>query len=114
MMDLNRGDIVAINLNPKKGDEVSKIRPCIILSDKDSNEILDTIIVVPLSTKLIDDMLPFRMRLKKRDNLKYDSDILLNHIRTISKKRITSKIAKVTKEEYNEIKQNLCKIFEED
>ena len=113
-MELNRGDIVAINLNPKKGDEVGKIRPCIILSDDDSNEILDTIIVVPLSTQLIDDMLPFRMRLKKRDNLKYDSDILLNHIRTISKKRVTSKIAKITKEEYKEIKQNLCKIFEED
>ena len=113
-MELNRGDIVAINLNPKKGDEVGKIRPCIILSDDDSNEILDTIIVVPLSTKLIDDMLPFRMRLQKRDNLKYDSDILLNHIRTISKKRVTSKISKITKKEYNEIKQNLCQIFEED
>ncbi len=38
-MDLNRGDIVGINLNPKKGEEVGKVRPCIIISDNDSNQI---------------------------------------------------------------------------
>ena len=110
-MDLNRGDIVGINLNPKKGDEIGKIRPCVVISGNDENNILDTIIVVPLSTKLIDNMQPFRLRLKKRDNLKKDSDILINHIRAISKKRVTSKIAKITEEEYKEIIQNLCMNF---
>ncbi len=110
-MDLNRGDIVGINLNPKKGDEVGKVRPCIIISDNESNQILDTIIVLPLSTQLIDDMLPFRLRLVKRDNLDKDSDILLNHVRTISKKRVTSFIGKITKSEYKLIIANLCKNF---
>jgi len=110
-MELNRGDIVGINLNPKKGDEVGKVRPCVVISNNDENRILDTIIVMPLSTKLIDDMLPYRLRLKKRDNLKYDSDILINHIRAISKKRVTSKIAKITNTEYETIIQNLCSNF---
>lgn len=110
-MDLHRGDIVGINLNLKKGDEVGKIRPCIILSDDDSNSILDTIIVVPLSTQLLDDMLPFRMRLQKRGNLDKDSDVLLNHIRTISKKRVTSYIDKITEDEYCKTIQNLCGNF---
>ena len=111
MMELNKGDIVGINLNPKKGDEVGKIRPCVIISDSDSNQILDTIIVMPLSTHLIDDMLPYRIRLKKRDNLKNDSDILINHIRTISKKRVTSNISKISDNEYKMIIENLCKNF---
>jgi len=110
-MDLNRGDIVGINLNPKKGDEIGKIRPCIIISNDDENNILDTIIVIPLSTQLIDDMLPYRLRLIKRDKLKKDSDVLINHIRTISKKRVTSKISKITNEEYKLIISNLCKNF---
>jgi mRNA interferase MazF len=110
-MDLNRCDIVGINLNPKKGDEVGKIRPCIVISNDDENKILDTIIVMPLSTQLIDDMLPYRLRLLKRDKLKKDSDILINHIRTISKKRVTSKIAKITNDEYKLIIQNLCENF---
>ena len=79
-MELNRCDIVGVNLNPKKGDEVGKIRPCIIISDNESNKILDTIIVVPLSTQLLDDMLPFRLRIKKRGNLEKDSDVLQQHL----------------------------------
>jgi len=114
-MDLNRGDIVGINLNPTKrdenGDEVGKVRPCIIISGDDENSILDTIIVVPLSTHLIDDMLPFRMRLSKRGNLEKDSDILINHIRTISSKRVTSYIDKISDDEYQEIIENLCRNF---
>ena len=111
MMDLIRGDIVGINLNPKKGDEIGKIRPCVVISNDDENNILDTIIVIPLSTKLIDDMLPYRLRLSARDKLEKDSDILINHIRTISKKRVTSKISKITNEEYKSIISNLCKNF---
>ncbi len=110
-MELNRGDIVGINLNPKKGDEVGKVRPCIIISDTPENKILDTIMVVPLSTHLLDDMLPYRMRIIKRGNLEKDSDILINHIRTISKKRVTSNISKITEDEYKQIIDNLCKNF---
>jgi len=110
-MELNRGDIVGINLNPKKGDEIGKIRPCIIISNDDENNILDTIIVIPLSTQLIDDVKPYRIRLPKRDTLEKDSDILINHIRTISKKRVTSKIAKITNDEYRMIIHNLCENF---
>jgi len=110
-MELYRGDIVGINLNPKKGDEIGKIRPCVVISSDEENQILDTVIVMPLSTKLIDNMQPYRMRLKKRDNLKQDSDILINHIRAISKKRVTSKIAKITKYEYEKIINNLCRNF---
>ena len=110
-MDLNRGDIVGINLNPKKGDEVGKIRPCVTISDNESNQILDTIIIVPLSSQLIDDMEPFRLRLTKSDNLEKDSDILLNHIRTISNKRVTSLIGKITDNEYKMMIENLCNNF---
>jgi len=110
-MDYKRGDIVIVSLNPKRGHEVGKIRPAVIISGNEENEILDTVIVMPLSTDLVDDMEPYRLRLKKRDNLKKDSDILINQIRTISKKRIKEKIASITKEEYQEIIKNLCKNF---
>jgi len=56
-------------------------------------------------------MLPYRLRLSARDKLEKDSDILINHIRTISKKRVTSKIAKITDNEYKMIIQNLCENF---
>ena len=111
MMELNRGDIVVVNLYPKKGDEVGKIRPAVIISGDDENAILDTVILMPLSTDRIDNMTPYRMRIVAREGLKEDSDILINQIRALSKARIKEKIAKITSAEYDAIIQNLCKNF---
>ena len=47
------------------------------------HDVLDTIILMPLSTDLIDDMEPYRMRISKRGNLNQDSDILINQVRTL-------------------------------
>jgi len=110
-MEFNCGDIVVVNFYPKKGDEVGKIRPAVIISGNDENFILDTVIVMPISTDLIDDMMPYRMRIKKRDNLKENSDILINQIRTLSKIRIKEKIGSLTNDEYAHLIENLCKNF---
>jgi len=110
-MELNRGDIVIVNLYPKKGDEVGKIRPAVIVSGDDENAILDTVMLMPLSTDLIDNMGPYRMRILARDDLKEDSDILINQIRALSKTRIKEKVAKLTSIEYDAVIQNLCKNF---
>lgn len=110
-MELNRGDIVIVNLYPKKGDEVGKIRPAVIISGDDENSILDTVILLPLSTDLIDDMFPYRLRIEKRDNLIDDSDVLINQITTLNKFKIKEKIAKLTQEEYDLVIQALCKNF---
>ena len=110
-MDFKKGDIVTVNLNPKKGHEVGKIRPAVIISNDDENKILDTVILMPLSTVLTDDMEPYRMRLTKRDNLKKDSDILINQVRTLSKLRIKEKIAVLDENEYRNLIQFFCKNF---
>ena len=111
MMDFKRGDIVTVNLNPKKGHEVGKIRPALIVSDDDANKILDTLILLPLSTDLLDEMEPYRIRIPKRDKLKKDSDILINQIRTLSKQRVGEKIATLTHDEYQSVVSSLCRNF---
>ena len=110
-MDFKRCDIVTVNLNPKKGHEVGKIRPAVIISNDDENDILDTVILMPLSTDLVEDMEPYRMRIPARDNLSQDSDILINQIRTLSKQRIGEKIAELTNDEYTLVIAALCKNF---
>ena len=111
MMDFKRGDIVIVNLNPKKGHEVGKIRPAVIISGNEENGVLDTVVLLPLSTSIVADMEPYRIKISKRDNLKQDSDILINQIRTLSKQRIGQKIAKLTDEEYSLVIDFLCKNF---
>lgn len=110
-MELHRGDIVVVNLYPKKGDEVGKIRPALILSGDDENRLLDTVILMPLSSDLVENMQPYRVRIPKRENLKEESDILINQVRALSKTRIKEKIAKLSEEEYEQVVSALCKNF---
>ena len=45
-MQLHRGDICLVDFNPAKGGEIGKLRPAIIISTQDDNDILDTVIVI--------------------------------------------------------------------
>jgi len=68
-------------------------------------------ILMPLSTDFIEDMEPYRMRITKHDSLQQDSDILINQVRSLSKKRVGKKIAALTKSEYELVIKSLCKNF---
>lgn len=47
---MNRGDVYWVDLNPTKGSEINKQRPCVIVSASAINRARHTVIVVPLST----------------------------------------------------------------
>ena len=77
-MSYKRGDIVLVNFNPqKRAQEVAKIRPAIIISDSELNEILDLVTVVAMTTNLINDAEPLRIRITKREKLQEDSDAMI-------------------------------------
>ena len=65
MTGYKRREIILVNLYPKKGTEIGKTRPAIILSDDIDNEELETMIVLPLSTQLIDDVMKEDRRKKE-------------------------------------------------
>lgn len=105
---MKRGDIYLTDFNPAKGGEMGKLRPAIVLSGEDECEALATVIVVPLSTALVDDAKPYRMRITKRERLKTDSDACIYEIRALSKTRLKDKIAELSPAEYEEMKECLC------
>ena len=47
---MNRGDVYWVDLNPTKGSEINKQRPCVIVSVSPINRARNTLIVIPLST----------------------------------------------------------------
>lgn len=90
---MKRGEIVLANLNPKKGSEMGKVRPVIIIQ----SDLLNTVshpssIIIPLSTQLIDDVYPLRYRITARSLLQHDSDAVIDQIRAVDNARITSDI----------------------
>ncbi len=86
-----KGEIYLARLNPRKGNEVGKIRPILIFQTNMLNDIEHpTTTIIPLSTHLIDEAYPLRYRISKREDLKQDSDLLCDQIRAIDNQRIIS------------------------
>ena len=115
MMGLSRGDIVLVNFSPAKGgktgkDDKGKLRPAIVLSDSDDNEILETVIVIPLSTRIEIDALPYRYLIHKRDTLVKDYDACIYEICALSKTRVKEKLSVLTDDELVIIQNALCQI----
>ena len=110
-MVLNRGDICLINFNPAKGGEIGKLRPAIVISDSMDNEILNTIIVIPLSTVIEKDALPYRYLITKREKLEKNCDACIYEIRALSKVRVKEKMAILNNQELEVIQDSLCTIL---
>ena len=111
-MNYNRGDIVLVDFNPqKRREEVAKIRPAIIVSDSGLNDILDLVSVIALTTNLIDDAEPLRIRISKRENLHKDSDAMIEQLRSISKSRIIQKVGTASKIEMQKIEYGIKKML---
>lgn len=93
-------EIFLIDLNPTKGSEINKVRPCLVISPDEMNHNLNTIIVAPLTSK-IKNTYPFLVKTTIKD---VESHIVLDQIRTLDKSRFIKKIGKLTKKEIQEVK----------
>ena len=88
-MAFKRGGVYLVNLNPSKGTEPGKMRPCVVVQSNFLNDVEHpSTTVLPLTTQLIDDAQPLRFRLLSRDRLEQDSDVMLDQTRTIDNRRV--------------------------
>lgn len=96
---INHGDIWLANLNPNKGKEPGKTRPVLIIQNQVLlDEFHPTTLIIPLTSKLIDNAEPLRVRINAQSELKEDSDFLIDQLRAIDNQRlIKGPIAHCTK-----------------
>jgi len=108
-----RGEIWLTNLNPvKKNNEMGKIRPALVFQNDELNHSeYPTTIIIPLTTSLIDDAEPIRMRVGKREKLLEDSDLVITQIRSIDNERFVEKLASLTSEEMRRVKEFLDEVI---
>ncbi len=86
---LEHGGVWLADLNPQRGTEPGKTRPVLIIQHQ---ALLDaghpSTLVIPLTTRLIEDAAPLRLRLSARERLERDSDLLIDQIRAIDNQRL--------------------------
>jgi len=92
-MQIKRGDIVFVNLDPVVASEQGKERPALVIQNNIGNQHSPVTIIAPITSKTFSREYPTNVEISSRDSkLKKDSTILLNQIRTIDKSRIIKKI----------------------
>ncbi len=107
-MNFVRGNVYLANMNPSRGAEIGKICPVLVIQSNNLNlSNHKTVNILPLSTVLIDDS-TLRFRIKQRDQLKYDSDVICDYIRAIDTSKLTSDmLTKLGQNEMQEIEKKL-------
>lgn len=89
--------IFLVNLDPVIGSEQGKIRPVLIISEDDLNNLLPVVNILPItSLKVGRKIYANEVKIKKADSgLIRDSIVLCYQIRTIDKQRIIRKIGEI-------------------
>ena len=92
---MKQGEIWFANLNPPKGSEQAGLRPVVILSGNLLNQHLNIVIVVPLTTKVKNYKGNPVLLPSKTNGLRIESEMLVFHIRSVSKDRLIKKLGTI-------------------
>ena len=106
------GEIWLADLSPRMGTEAGKKRPVLIIQ---SQILLDvnhaSTIVLPLTTQIIEDAEILRIRVLQENNLRKDSDIMVDQIRAIDNSRLVKRLTRVNEEILKKVKESLTDIL---
>ncbi len=108
---MKQGEIWYADLNPTKGSEQSGIRPVVIVSGNLLNEHLSIVIIMPLTTKIKRYKGNPILKPVKKNGLTEESEILVFHIRSVTKTRLVRKIGSINDDELNNLKSTLDDIL---
>ena len=89
--ELRRGDVVLVELNPTRGGEIRKTRPCLVVSPDDLNAHVRTCIVAPLTTGGY--AYPFRIPCRFQGK---SGHIVLDQIRVIDHERVVRRLGQIS------------------
>ena len=106
-LELKRGETVLVDLNPARGAEKKKTRPCLVIQNDIGNRFSPlTIVAVITSQKEIDKQYPTDVWIAKGEGgLDYPGIIQCDQIRTIDKNRVIKKIGSLDPSRMKEVDQ---------
>lgn len=94
-MEIKRGDIFLVKLDPIIGSEQGKTRPALIIQNDTNNVYTPITIIAPITSKIYSKEYPTNVEVTENDGVKEPSTILLNQIRAIDKSRIVKRLGKL-------------------
>jgi mRNA interferase MazF len=103
---VSRGDIYLVALNPTRGSEIRKTRPCVIVSPDELNAHLPTFIVAPLTTG--GHPYPFRIRCSFDGK---EGHVVADQLRAVDRERLVRRLGSLSETTLNELLAVLQAMF---
>ncbi len=105
---LNQGEIWLVSLDPTVGSEIQKTRPCLVVSPREMNNYVRTVLIAPLTTGSH----PVSFRVPVRHAGK-DGLIILDQIRSVDKSRLVKRSGTLDAKTLKLVLSTLRDVFEE-
>ncbi len=102
-----RGEVYLVELDPTRGSEIRKTRPCLIVSPDELNQHLRTAIVAPMTTG--GHAYPFRPVCRFAGK---EGRVALDQLRTIDRERLRKRLGHLTPAAMAEVFATLAEMFE--
>ena len=102
-----RGDVYLVSLNPTRGGEINKTRPCAIVSPDELNNALSTFLIAPMTTGGHE--YPFRLPCRFQGKRGY---VVLDQIRAVDRRRLVRHLGRLDPETMDDVLDTLKKMFE--
>ncbi|MFQ3168145.1 MAG: mRNA interferase MazF [Limisphaerales bacterium] len=103
---MKRFDVFLISLNPTRGAEIKKTRPCLIISPNEMNDHISTVIIAPMTSKGRN--YPTRVACKFQGT---QGQIVLDQIRTVDKIRLVKKLGRASAKTQEKVLAGLAEMF---
>jgi mRNA interferase MazF len=109
MVDSNpvrRFDVHLISLDPAKGSEIRKTRPCVIISPDEMNKHIRTVIIAPMTSTI--KKYPTRVTTTFQGK---KGQVVLDQIRTADKSRLIKKLGSISSSAEEKVLSVLQEMF---
>lgn len=103
----SRGEVYLVELDPTRGSEVRKTRPCLVVSPDELNHHLQTAIVAPMTTG--GHAYPFRPSCRFGGK---DGRVALDQLRTVDRVRLRKRLGTLTPATLAAVFATLAEMFE--
>ena len=105
-MVVNRFDVFLISLDPTRGSEIRKTRPCLVISPDEMNDHIRTVIVAPMTTK----GRPYPSRVSCTFQGKR-GQVVLDQVRTVDKTRLVRRLGAISARVQRKVLDALQEMF---
>ena len=101
-----RGDVYLVSLDPTRGREIRKTRPCVVMSPDELNDHLGTFIVVPMTTG--GHPYPFRIPCSFEGRAGF---VVADQVRTVDRARLLRRAGRLSEDEIRRSLNVLSEMF---